>query len=369
VGREKCGLMPIRGHSGVQGGAEMGAYCDQFPGPVPVGDDSARELSEHWGFDVPTEPGLSAAEMVEAGERGELDVLIASGGNFIEVLPDPDRSLAGLKPIPLRVHMDLVLTPQMLVEPEDTVVLLPAATRYEVEGGVTETSTERRIIYSPEVEGPRIDDARPEFWVFAEIAARVRPERAEHVRFESTAAIRGEIARVVPAYDGIQHLREAGDSFQYGGPMIGAGWKFDTDDGNAHFTIPDLPPVPEEDDRLRLSTRRGKQFNSMVQENLDGLTGAARESVLLSEADAVRLGLSNGERVVVRSDTGEMEGNVLIAPVKPGNTQVHWPEGNVLIESGRRSPEAQIPDYNAWVTIESVRKPAERGLEADRVSV
>jgi molybdopterin-dependent oxidoreductase alpha subunit len=369
VGREKCGLMPIRGHSGVQGGAEMGAYCDQFPGPVPVAEDAARELAEDWGFDVPAEPGLSAAEMVEAGERGELDVLIASGGNFLEVLPDPDRSLAGLKPIPLRVHMDLVLTPQMLVEPEDTVVVLPAATRYEVEGGVTETSTERRIIYSPEVEGPRIDDARPEFWVFAEIAARVRPERAEHVRFESTAAIRSEIARVVPAYDGIQHLREAGDSFQYGGPMIGAGWKFDTDDGRAHFTIPELPPVPEDDDRLRLSTRRGKQFNSMVQEHRDALTGAARESVLLSEADAVRLGLSNNERVLVRSDTGELEGNVLIAPVKPGNVQVHWPEGNVLIEAGRRSPEAQIPDYNAWVTIESVRKPAERGLGADRVSV
>jgi len=256
-----------------------------------------------------------------------------------------------------------------LVEPEDAVVILPAATRYEVEGGVTETSTERRIIFSPEVKGPRVDDARPEFWVFAEIVARVRPERADHVRFESTAAIRGEIARVVPTYDGIQHLREAGDSFQSGGPMIGAGWKFDTDDGRAHFAIPDLPPVPKDDDRLRLSTRRGKQFNSMVQEHYDALTGATRESVLLSEEDAVRLGLSDGQRVVVRSDTGELEGNVLIAPVKPGNVQMHWPEGNVLIESGRRSPEALIPDYNAWVTIEPVRTKAGRGLEADRVSV
>jgi anaerobic selenocysteine-containing dehydrogenase len=257
----------------------------------------------------------------------------------------------------------------MLVEPEDTVVLLPAATRYEVEGGVTETSTERRIIFSPEVEGPRIDDARPEFWVFAEIVARVRPERAEDVHFESTAAIRSEIARVIRAYDGIQYLREAGDSFQYGGPMIGAGWKFETDDGRAHFTIPDLPPVPGDEDRLRLSTRRGKQFNSMVQEHRDALTGASRDSVLLSEDDAVRLGLSNGERVLVRSDTGEMEGNVLIAAVKPGNVQVHWPEGNVLIEAGVRSPQARIPDYNAWVTIQPVRQPAERGLEPERVSV
>jgi molybdopterin-dependent oxidoreductase alpha subunit len=129
VGREKCGLMPIRGHSGVQGGGEMGAYTDQFPGPVPVDEDSAREFSEKWGFEVPADHGLSAAEMIEAGERGDLDVLIASGGNFLEVLPDPDRSLAGLQGIPLRVHMDLVVTHQMLVDPAETVVILPASTR------------------------------------------------------------------------------------------------------------------------------------------------------------------------------------------------------------------------------------------------
>ena len=210
VGREKCGLMPIRGHSGVQGGAEMGAYASSFPGGVPVGEDSAKEMSELWGFEVPSENGLTAAEMVEAGERGELDVLISSGGNFLEVLPDPDQTRAGLARIPLRVHMDIVLSPQMFVEPNDTVVILPATTRYEIPGGVTETSTERRIIFSPEVEGPRVEDARSEHWVFGEIVARARPERAEDVRFESMAAMRKEIGRVVKAYDGIQHLREGG---------------------------------------------------------------------------------------------------------------------------------------------------------------
>ena len=36
VGRPGAGLMPIRGHSGVQGGAEMGCYATAFPGGVPV---------------------------------------------------------------------------------------------------------------------------------------------------------------------------------------------------------------------------------------------------------------------------------------------------------------------------------------------
>jgi hypothetical protein len=54
---------------------------------------------------------------------------------------------------------------------------------------------------------------------------------------------------------------------------------------------------------------------------------------------------------VVTSDHGELGGLVLIAPIAPGNVQVHWPEGNVLIGAGRRSPEARIPDYNARVEI------------------
>src|SRR5512139_3805927 len=73
VGRERCGLMPIRGHSGVQGGAEMGAYATALPGGVPITPESARTLSTEYGFAVPETPGLTAPEMIEAAARGELD--------------------------------------------------------------------------------------------------------------------------------------------------------------------------------------------------------------------------------------------------------------------------------------------------------
>ena len=92
-------------------------------------------------------------------------------------------------------------------------VLLPAATRYEVPGGVTQTTTERRIIFSPEIPGPRVRDARPEWEVFLALARRVRPELAERLTFSGTAAIRAEIARVVPFYAGIELARgERADS-------------------------------------------------------------------------------------------------------------------------------------------------------------
>jgi molybdopterin-dependent oxidoreductase alpha subunit len=358
VGREGCGLMPIRGHSGVQGGAEMGCYATAFPGGIPVDEASAAHLSEQWGFDVPAGRGMTAPEMLEAAGAGELDVLFSAGGNFLEVLPEPDRVRAALARIPLRVHMDVVPSSQMLVEPGAEVLLLPAATRYETRGGVTQTSTERRVIFSPEIPGRRIGEARPEWEALGELAARTRPEVADRVRFADTSAIREEIARVVPLYRGIERLAKQGDQFQYGGPRLCEGWDFPTPDGKARFSAVPLPEPLAEDGRLALSTRRGKQFNSMVQERRDGLTGATRDAVLLNEHDAERLGISDGAEVLVRSEAGEMRGSAYLAPIAPGNVQVHWPEGNALIGGGRRSPEAGIPDYNARVTVEpAAREP------------
>jgi predicted molibdopterin-dependent oxidoreductase YjgC len=351
VGREGCGLMPIRGHSGVQGGAEMGCYATAFPGGAEVNSENAANLGSKWGFEVPSEPGLTAPRMIEAAARGELDVLFTSGGNFLDVLPDPGSVRAALERIPLRVHMDIVVSPQMLTEPADTVLVLPAATRYENPGGVTQTSTERRIIFSPEIPGPRIGQARPEWDVFGELAARVRPELADRVRFAGTPQIRAEIDRVVELYRGIAGLGAAGDAIQYGGPLLCEGWRFPTADGRARFARPRIPPAVPDDGLLNLSTRRGKQFNSMVQESSDAITGAAREAVLISAADARRLGIASGDPVVVRSAAGELEGRALIAPIAAGNVEVHWPEGNRLIDPGRLSAEAGIPDYNARVEV------------------
>ncbi|MHC5746485.1 MAG: FdhF/YdeP family oxidoreductase [Nostoc sp.] len=351
VGREGCGLMPIRGHSGVQGGAEMGCYATVFPGGKPITPENAAQLSQHWGFDVPASKGLIAPEMINAAHQGDLDVLVSVGGNFLEVLPEPEYVEAALKQIPLRVHIDIVLSSQMLVEPADTVVLLPATTRYEIPGGVTETNTERRVIFSPEIPGPRIGEARPEWEVFLELARRVKPDLADKLDFADTAAIRQEIAQVVPQYAGIQHLQQAGDQFQYGGSHLCFGWNFPTADGKAHFGVllPRQRELPE--GYFLLATRRGKQFNSMVQERKDAITGAMREAVLMNAADAAQLGLKDSDRVILKNDLGELLCQVYIAPIQSGNLQVHWPEGNVLLDKSKRSLEG-VPDYNAVVRLE-----------------
>jgi molybdopterin-dependent oxidoreductase alpha subunit len=356
VGREGCGLMPIRGHSGVQGGAEMGAYATAFPGGLAINAENAAKFSGLWGFPVPGNPGMTTPEMLEAAFRGELEMLWSMGGDFREVMPAPELTESSLRTVPLRVHQDIVLSAQMLIDPADTVVLLPATTRYEIPGGVTETSTERRVIFSPEIPGPRIGEARSEWEVFLEIARRVRPEWSDKLSFPGTGAIREEIARAIPMYEGIQNLTKQGDNFQYGGSMLCAGWKFATADGKARFKAVTLPQVAVPAGSFRVVTRRGKQFNSMVQEDRDPNNAAQRDAVLISPEDSNRLGLGPDERVTLKNGFGTYHGRVLLAPVRAGTLEIYWPEGNVLVDPKARSPLAKIPAYKEIsATLERVK--------------
>jgi molybdopterin-dependent oxidoreductase alpha subunit len=343
-GREYRGVMPIRGHSGVQGGAEVGCV----PGVDAV---TAERWEREWGVPLPREKGYTAAEMIEAAERGELEVFWMVGGNFLETLPDPLRVRTALSRPRLRVHQDIVVTSSMLVDPAETVLLLPATTRYESPGGATETTTERRIIFSPEIPGRRIGSARAEWWAMTEATARAKPERADKVRFRDAAAIREEIARAVPLYAGIERLAAKGDEVQWGGRVLYADGRFATADGKAHFAAVTPRGRARADGTFFVSTRRGKQFNSMVQHDIDPLTGAARDAIFMSAQDAEQLGFAEGASIRLISNQGAYTGRVFRAAMKPGNLEVHWPEGNVLLGPAI-DPDSMEPDYNAVVTIE-----------------
>lgn len=355
VGRAHAGLMPIRGHSGVQGGAEMGCVPSAFPGGVAVTQDAAKQWSQSWGFPVPATPGLNAVDLVDACHEGKLDVLYSVGGNYLDTLPEPDYVRAALERAPVRVHQDIFVTPQMFLDSKEFVLLLPATTRYEQPGGGTETSTERRVYFSPQIPGHRVGEARTEWDVLCDLAGRVHPERAHNIRYLDASQIRDEIGRLVPDYRGIEDLSQAGDSFQWGGERLCEGAHFPTSDGRAHFADVALPRGELPPRGFFLSTRRGKQFNSMVQRERDPLTGARRRDVLMSAEDAARLGLGEGDPVRLHNDVGEFQGTAKIVPILPRNLQVHWPEGNVLIRRGVSDPACGIPDYNAVVEVEPLR--------------
>jgi anaerobic selenocysteine-containing dehydrogenase len=84
---------------------------------------------------------------------------------------------------------------------------------------------------------------------------------------------------------------------------------------------------------------------------VDPLTGAARDEILISAEDLARLALPDGATVRLESSAGSFTGRLRQAPIKPGNLEVHWPEGNALLSSAAIDPESHEPDYNAVVTL------------------
>jgi len=355
VGREKCGIMPIRGHSGVQGGGECGFEPDRFPGGFEVDNENARRFSNLWRHPVPAVPGLAVTRMIEAAHRGELDLLYSIGGNLLEATADRRFVAEALAGVSVRVHQDIVLNSAMLIDAEELLIILPAQTRYEQRGGGTTTSTERRIRFTPEIPGHSIGESLPEWQIPILIGRRAMPNGELLFPYHDTQSIREEMSRVMPIYQGIERLKKEGDYLQWGGPYLFKGGNFSNmPDNRALFSVLVPPDRRASEGHFHLSTRRGKQFNSMTFGSVDRLMGSkTREAVFISPEDAERLGLDHGARVIVRSQVGEMGGVIQIAPVKTGTLQVYWPEANALIQH-RTDPVSGAPDYSTEVSIEKL---------------
>jgi hypothetical protein len=90
----------------------------------------------------------------------------------------------------------------------------------------------------------------------------------------------------------------------------------------------------------------------MIQRSIDPLTGADRDEILISGDDLATLKMAEGAAVRLRSACGTFAGRLRQAPIKSGNLEVHWPEGNGLLSAAAIDPESLEPDYNAVVTIE-----------------
>src|SRR6185295_4488112 len=134
---------------------------------------------------------------------------------------------------------------------------------------------------------------------------------------------------------------------------------FPTPDTKAHFRCVQIEGSPHNgrvNGEFKVSTRRGKQFNSLIYAEHDPLNGAPRDAILMNEEDAADLGLAGAQRIALTNDVGRFEGQVFLAPIARGNLQIHWPEGNVIVRRGVVDPAGGVPDYNAQVKVETIGK-------------
>lgn len=319
--------------------------------------ENRKRVEKIWGFPIPKWQGdivgvsLENALLPKTHER-KLSLYYLSGGNFLETMPNPDFVKRCLENIDVRVHQDIIFNTSTLVDAKEAVIVLPAMTRYEQKGGGTSTSTERMVYFSPEIKGPRIEEARCEWEIYVDLAKRVKPEESDLINFTSAAEIREEIAIAAPNYDGIQHLKNRGDVFQWGGAWLCEGGICPTPDGKGNLIPVEIPEYRKPEGHFHVTTRRGKQFNSMIYDDIDPFNAADRDDVLMNEEDARELGIAEGNPVVVYNQYGMYKGQAKFVNIKPGNVELHWPEGNVVIPQGVYEEYAGIPEYTTQVIVE-----------------
>ena len=323
-GRPNTGGYPLRGHSNVQGVSDFGALPTFFGGYEKWDDPAAVERYEKgWSVRLPTHKGLTSTEMVDAALAGSLKAMLVFGED--KVLADAHQSQveAALRRLELLVVCEVVPTATSRLAH----VVLPAAVTLEREGSFV--NTERRIQRFHRALEP-LGESRPEL----EIVQRIANALGASWAYPSAEAVMREASALVPRFAGVSYDRLEGyasqqwpvDATGRDSPYLYAD-RFAFPDGKARFHppkwIPPLTASPEYD----LYLNNGRLLEQFHWGNLTsrdaGLMAKVPEMYLEVSPELARdRGLSDGDRVRVRSGSGAIRLRVLVTDRVQG--KVMW---------------------------------------------
>jgi molybdopterin-dependent oxidoreductase alpha subunit len=349
IGRPGCGLMPIRGHSNIQGIGSVGVT-------PKLKDAIFQALQQKFGLTLPTTPGLDTLACIEAAHRGEIKVAISLGGNLWGSNPDATYADEAMSRLNLGVTLSTTLNTGHAHGLAKSFIILPVLARDEEPEPTTQESMFNYIRLSDG--GPRrLPGPRSEVDVIAELGSRVCPEAVgiDWQAMRKASTIRSWIAAVVPGYEQIETIDQTKKEFVVEGRVLHQP-KFPTSDGRAILHVHKLPDlIGTAAGELRMMTARSEgQFNTVVYEEEDLYRNQDRRDVILMHPDDLgRLGLKHDQRVTVRSATGEMTG--LLArgyeKIRQGNALTYYPESNVLVPR-QVDPQSRTPTFkNIVVTV------------------
>jgi molybdopterin-dependent oxidoreductase alpha subunit len=349
IGRPGCGLMPIRGHSNIQGIGSVGVT-------PKLKDAIFQALQQKFGLTLPTTPGLDTLACIEAAHRGEIKVAISLGGNLWGSNPDATYADEAMSRLNLGVTLSTTLNTGHAHGLAKSFIILPVLARDEEPEPTTQESMFNYIRLSDG--GPRrLPGPRSEVDVIAELGSRVCPEAVgiDWQAMRKASTIRSWIAAVVPGFEQIETIDQTKKEFVVEGRVLHQP-KFPTSDGRAILHVHKLPDlIGTAPGELRMMTARSEgQFNTVVYEEEDLYRNQDRRDVILMHPDDLRrLGLKHDQRVTVRSATGEMTG--LLArgyeKIRQGNALTYYPESNVLVPR-QVDPQSRTPTFkNIVVTV------------------
>jgi formate dehydrogenase major subunit len=354
MGLECGGVNPLRGQNNVQGACDMGALPNVFPGYQQVANADARaKFEKAWGVEkLPEKPGLMIPQMMEGLTTGKVKALWIFGENLASTEPDIAKVEHELSSAEFLICNDIF--------PTETTrfahVVFPAAAWSEDDG--TFTSSERRVSRVRTVSRAP-GEARPNWWIFKEVARRLGHEWASNSGPEIWD---NEVSVLAPALAGIKYSRIEKDGLQWpcptidhpGTPVLHRGGVFTSGQGTL-TPVEWNPPaeVPDEEFPFVLSTgRRLYHYHTRTQTGragLDWLLG--EETADISPEDATALGIAHGEKIRVRSRRGKVEVKAKVTRQVPKGMvwmAFHFREGNAnWITNPVFDPFTQTAEYKA----------------------
>ncbi len=369
IGRPGTGVNPLRGQNNVQGACDMGGLPGDLTGYQKVADDAARaKFEEAWGVTLPSQPGLTLMEMMDAALAGGIKALYVVGENPMLSDPDLNHVAQALQAVGLLVVQDIFMTETAAMAD----VVLPAASFAEKDG--TFSNTERRVQrVRKAVEAP--GNAREDSRIIADLSAKMgytmpatRPED-----------IMAEIAALTPSYAGITYDRLEKESLQWpvpdvehpGTPILHSA-KFTRGTGLFH-AIEYRPPAEEADADYpfvlttgRLLTHYHTGTMTRRVEALEEL--APRNFAEINTADAAQLGIADGDVIALQTRRGAIRVEAKVTSlILPGVVFIpfHYAESaaNVLT-CAELDPVAKIPEYKVCAVKVLTGKDAELSDQA-----
>jgi molybdopterin-dependent oxidoreductase alpha subunit len=347
VGRPYAGLLPIRGHSNVQGLGSVGVVPN-------LKQQILDRLESHLKTKLPIQPGLDTMACMQAADAGRMRSAICLGGNLFGSNPDAAFAQRAIGKLDLIAYMSTTLNTGHVRGRARETLILPVRARDE-DGPTTQESMFNFVRLSDGGPG-RYEGPRSEVAVIAELGRRVLGERSpvDWSTLHECMNVRQIIAQVVPGFEPLAEIDATKNEFHIAGRTLHSP-RFPTPSRKAQFAAVPLPAAAERDGELRLMTIRSEgQFNTVVYEEEDIYRGQERRDVILMNiADIERLGLRPDQSVTVRSAVGAMHG-IRVRPfdIRAGNAAMYYPEANALVPAVT-DPDSKTPAFKAVpVTVE-----------------
>ncbi|MGJ9423764.1 FdhF/YdeP family oxidoreductase [Aeromicrobium sp. CF3.5] len=358
IGRPGAGASPIRGHSNVQGDRTMGIW-------EQMSDSFLDAVGAEFGFDPPREHGFDAIATLEGLQRGDIEVFVAMGGNFVGAISDTNAVEAAMRGAKLTVQVSTKLNRSHVVTGEEAIILPTLGrTEIDVQNGVAQFLSVEDSVCAVHATHGRIPPVAPnllsEVAIIGRLAQAVLGDRHGidwQEMMDDYDVIRTRVSRVVPGFESFNAAVRLEEGFVLpNGPRDSR--TFHTATGKARITVNDLEPLERPAGRLILQTLRSHdQFNTTIYGLDDRYRGIkkGRDVVFVNPDDLVELGLTDGQRVDVISEwPGEADRTladlrIVSYPTAKGCAAAYYPEANVLVSMSSNAIGSNTPVSKAVI--------------------